>query len=92
MLSLFPTQVSFNLNTLTCGSSPCGDGRYKVTYFAALSRFTDADAFISDPKYDSLSGNYQGGTQSISAVVAKIGDIFIGEVNRWWARSISDSM
>ena len=71
-------QVSFNLNTMTCGVDPCGDGRYQIRYFAALSRFTDAGAF-NDPEYGSLTGFYQTGRQVEYTGSIPTTDIYIGE-------------
>lgn len=82
LLYMLP-QVSFDLDKMTCGSNHCGDGRYVITYFAALSRFTDAGIFIGTPQYgDSLAGNYQGGKQS-STDAFPISPIFIGEAGQW---------
>lgn len=75
-------QIDFPLSSMRCGGNPCTNGQYEITYFAAVSQFSQYNQFIYNPEYDSQVGEWITGTKH-STDAFPTSRIYIGALGGW---------
>ena len=74
-------QIDFPLASMRCGGNPCTNGQYEITYFAAVSQFSQYNQFIYNPQYDNQVGEWISGTKH-STDAYPSSRIYIGALDR----------